>query len=143
MAPGSSPFATLVRVRSGRHDCFDRLVLDINGRVAGYDVRYVSAVLAEGSGDAMPVRGGAAIAIVVKATSYDANTGRPVYTPPDPAELTDVNGFQTLRQVAWAGSFEGQSTIALGVRAQLPFRTFILTGPGTGSMLVVDIAHLW
>jgi hypothetical protein len=68
-------------------------------------------------------------------------------TPPDapsyPAELTDVTGFRTLRQVAWAGSFEGQSTIALGVRAQLPFRAFILTGPGTGSMLVVDVAHLW
>jgi hypothetical protein len=141
--PGTSPSATLAAVRSGRHDCYDRLVLDINGRVAGYDVRYVSAVLAEGSGHAVPVRGGAAIAVVVKATSYDNATGRTVYTPSNPAELTDVTGFRTLRQVAWGGSFEGQSTIALGVRAQLPFRAFILTGPGTGSMLVVDVAHLW
>jgi hypothetical protein len=54
-----------------------------------------------------------------------------------------VTGYQTFRQVAWAGSFEGQSTIALGVRARLPFRVFTLAGPGTGSRLVIDVAHFW
>ena len=40
-----------------------------------------------------------------------------------------------------AGSFEGQTTIGLGVRARLPFRVFVLAGPGSGSRLVVDVAH--
>jgi hypothetical protein len=135
--------ATLVGVRSGRHDCFDRLVLDIDGRYAGYDVRYVSTVLAEGSGQPVPVRGGAAIAVVVKATSYNRTTGDVVYAPANARELTDVTGYRTFRQLAWAGSFEGQSTLAVGVRARLPFRVFVLNASGSRSMLVVDVAHSW
>ena len=38
---------------------------------------------------------------------------------------------------------ESQATIGLGVRARLPFRVFTLTGPGSGSRLVVDVAHRW
>lgn len=30
-----------------------------------------------------------------------------------------------------------------GVRARLPFRVFVLDGPGSGSRLVVDVAHRW
>ena len=37
----------------------------------------------------------------------------------------------------------GQTTLGLGVRARLPFRAFVLAGPGDGSRLVVDVAHLW
>ncbi len=45
--------------------------------------------------------------------------------------------------MAYAGSFEGQTTLGLGVRARLPFRAFVLAGPGDGSRLVVDVAHRW
>jgi hypothetical protein len=55
----------------------------------------------------------------------------------------NVTGYRTLRQVAHAGTFEGQTTIGVGVRARLPFRTFTLAGPGRGSRLVIDIAHRW
>jgi hypothetical protein len=139
----ASSSSILTGVRSGRHDCYDRLVLDLRGQVGGYDVRYVSLVRSEGGGFPVPVRGGAVIQVVVKAPNYDPNTGQPVYTPQNPNELTPVTGYQTFRQVAWAGSFEGQSTIALGVRARLPFRVFTLAGPGTGSRLVIDVAHFW
>jgi hypothetical protein len=54
-----------------------------------------------------------------------------------------VTGWQTFRQIAWAGSFEGQSTIGLGVRAKLPFRVLVLQGPGAGSRFVIDVAHRW
>ena len=43
----------------------------------------------------------------------------------------------------FAGSFEGYTSIGLGVRARLPFRVFMLDGPGTSSRLVVDVAHRW
>lgn len=58
-------------------------------------------------------------------------------------DLVGVNGWDTFRQVAWAGSFEGQTTIGLGVRARLPFRVFVLDGPSGGSRLVIDVAHFW
>ncbi|MFC7405443.1 AMIN-like domain-containing (lipo)protein [Georgenia alba] len=134
--------ATVQDVRSGRHDCFDRMVVDLRGDVRGYDVRYVSVVRADGSGAAVPLRGGARLAVVVRAPAYD-QSGDPTYQPADPRELTNVAGYRTFRQIAWAGSFEGQTTIGLGVRARLPFRVLILDGPGTGSRLVVDVAHRW
>ena len=62
----STPFGSLpkdVRVmgtgevdslRAGRHGCFDRLVVDIDGPPAGYNVRYVDEVTADGSGAVVP-----------------------------------------------------------------------------------------
>ena len=37
----------------------------------------------------------------------------------------------------------GHTKLPLGVRAQLPMRAFVLSGPGAGQRLVVDIAHKW
>jgi hypothetical protein len=58
-------------------------------------------------------------------------------------KLTNVAYYRTFRQDVLAGSFEGITTIGLGVRARLPFRVFVLAGPGSGSRLVVDVAHRW
>jgi hypothetical protein len=54
-----------------------------------------------------------------------------------------VRGYPTFRHLAWAGSFEGQTTLGLGVRARLPFRVALLAGPGGGSRVVLDVAHRW
>jgi hypothetical protein len=119
-------------VRAGRHACFDRLVIDTTGRPPGFDVRYVTTVTADGSGLPVPVAGGARLAVVVHqgATSIPA--------------MPSVAGFSTFRQVAWAGSFEGYTTVALGVRARLPHRVFTLYDPATNrSRVVVDVAHRW
>ena len=40
--------AKVVNVRTGQHYCFDRLVIDLNGRVGGYTVRYVPQVTQDG-----------------------------------------------------------------------------------------------
>lgn len=129
-------------VRTGRHECFDRLVIDLNGRAAGYDVRYVDTVRQDGSGYAVALRGDARLQVVVRAPSYSL-TGKPTYAPANRSELSTVTGYATFRQVAFAGSFEGQTTLGLGVRARLPFRVFTLAGPGSNSRLVVDVAHHW
>jgi hypothetical protein len=134
--------AQLVGVRSGRHTCFDRLVLDVRGDIRGYRVQYVDQVRTGGEGAVVPLRGGARLSIDALVPAYDGN-GNPTYQPANPRELVDVTGYSTFRQVASAGSYEGQTTIGLGVRARLPFRVFILDGPGTGSRLVVDVAHRW
>lgn len=134
---------TLVGVRSGRHSCYDRLVLDVAGRQTGYWAQYVRQVRMDGSGHLVPLRGGARLEIIASVPAYDLATSRPTYLPANPRELTDTRGYRTFRQVAWAGSFEGQTTIGLGVRARLPFRTFTLPGPGNRSRIVIDVAHTW
>ncbi|TDO52827.1 hypothetical protein EV651_11717 [Kribbella sp. VKM Ac-2571] len=130
-------------IRTGRHACYDRLVVDLGGRAPGYDVRYVGTVHQDGSGFVVPLRGGAKLQIVVRAPSYDLNSGKATYAPRNSKELTNVAGYRTFRQLAFAGSFEGQTTIGLGVRARLPFRVFTLAGPGSNSRLVIDVAHQW
>ena len=138
-SPGSQ--APLVDLRSGRHACYDRLVLDVAGKVAGYHVGYVTTLAQDGSGTVVPVRGGAKLQVVARVPAH--TDGRATYDPSNDHEALTVAGYTTFRQVAWLGSFEGQSTVGLGVRARLPFRVFVLDGPGGGSRLVVDVAHRW
>jgi len=138
--------APITDLRAGRHRCFDRLVVDLGPRVAGlpgpdsdgYQVQYVPQVTQDGSRQPS-LAGGAFLSIVVHApTHYN-----PSYAPADPAHAVAVAGFRTFRQVAFVGTFEGQTTLGLGVRARLPLRVFVMSGPGDGSRLVIDVAHHW
>jgi hypothetical protein len=134
--------AHLIGLRSARHRCFDRLVLDFDGRGVGFQVGYVADVTEDGSGHMVPLAGGASLQILVGAPAYDQSSTHN-YRPADEAQLLPVAGYRTFRQVAWAGSFEGQTTVGMGVRARLPFRVLALDGPGQGSRLVIDVAHRW
>ncbi|MHA7175922.1 AMIN-like domain-containing (lipo)protein [Arthrobacter sp. Sr24] len=137
---GSS--ATVANVRAGQHACFDRMVIDINGHANGYFVQYVSVVARPGSGQSVPVRGAADLQVTVWAPAY-TDSGASSYTPANRNELINTAGYTTFRQLAMAGSFEGSTTMALGVRARLPFRVFALDGPGNTSRIVIDVAHRW
>jgi len=103
-------------------------------------VRYVKHVREEGSGKIVPLAGKAALQVTVVAPAYDSD-GNPTYTPADPAHVVDVSGFQSFRQVAWAGSFEGYTTLGVGVRRGLPFRVSVIAGPGHHTRIAVDVAH--
>ncbi len=142
--------ATIEDLRAGRHACFDRLVVDLGSprpglpgpQGNGYQVRYVPEVRHDGSGESLPLRGGAYLAIVVNAPAHD-DAYEPTYDPRDPIHAVDVTGFRTFRQVAFLGTYESQTQVAIGLRARLPFRAFVLSGPGSGSRLVIDVAHRW
>jgi hypothetical protein len=131
-------------VRAGRHRCFDRLVVDLGAgrRAPGFRVEYVETVARDGSGAAVPLRGSAQLRVVIVAPAYDED-GNSTYEYADARELVRVSEFDTFRQVAWAGTFEGTTTIGLGVRARLPMRAFVVDGPGAGHRVVVDVAHRW
>lgn len=144
---GAAPAgATLDNVRVGRHACFDRLVLDLDQArgFSGYDVRYVSDVTAEGSGHDVALRGNATLRVAIQTTVVHDEAGRATYTPRSRTDVVDVSGYPTIRQVAWAGAFEGQTTLGIGTRARLPFRVFTLSGPGSSDVrVVIDVAHRW
>ncbi len=132
----------MVNLRSGRHECFDRLVVDLDGRQPGYLVRYVDELIEDGRGNVVALRGGAFLEVRVRAPAHD-DAGQPTYDPADKSEAVSVAGYRTFRQVAFVGSFEGDTQVGLGVRARLPFRVFTLAGPGSGSRVVIDVAHRW
>jgi hypothetical protein len=112
----------------------------IRARREQADVRYVSNVYADGSGQLVPLSGGAKLRILAQAPSYDPYTGTPTYPAMTGQPLPGINlaSYQTFKDAKFAGSFEGQSTVGLGVRAQLPFRVFTLD-----SRVVIDVAHKW
>ncbi|HEY2765348.1 MAG TPA: hypothetical protein VGJ13_15260 [Pseudonocardiaceae bacterium] len=142
--------AALYQARIGRHDCFDRVVFDVNGPGAvGYRVGYVPVVGEEGSGRDIPVPGGAALEVVVNApaqgTSQDTSGHQPgvVFAPSGqylygPAGLAS---WGALRAVRSAGSFEGQSSFAVGVRDKLPFTVTTSVDGNQIAHVIVDIAH--
>lgn len=135
---GPSP-GIVADVRAGRHACFDRLVLDVDDAVLrGWSVRYVDRVVMAGTGATVPVRGGARLQVVARVPVVPTDA----FFGPD-GELVDTAAYRTFRHVAWAGSADGRTSVGLGVRARLPFRAFVLPGPGDGSRLVVDVAHRW
>ena len=139
--------APLYLVRVGEHPCYDRVVFDVNGPEAvGYTVRYVPVVEADGSGQPVPVAGGAVLEVVVRAPmlgtdsrGHQPGSGVPAVGE-DLVARSRLAGWDSLRQVAYAGSFEGQTTTAIGVRERLPFRVFV-TGDRGYRHVVVDIAH--
>ena len=106
-------------------------------------MRYVPVVARDGSGFTVPLRGAADLQVVVRSSVVRRRSVTCTGTLRRRPRLVDVRGWSTFRQVAYAGCFEGQTTIGLGVRARLPFRVFVLDGPGEGSRLVIDVAHRW
>jgi len=140
------------RVRPGRHDCYDRVVFDVNGVVDGADavgfhVAYVEGdVQADGSGEPVPTDGDAALEVIVRAPAQGYGTsghqpGRLLAELGDDLVTTgQVAGWPALREVTFAGSFEGQTTFAVGVDRQVPFRAGSFEADGY-THVYVDIAH--
>jgi hypothetical protein len=137
----------LYLTRVGQHACYDRVVFDINGPEAvGFAARYVPVVLADASGKPVPVAGRAAFEVTVRAPIFgtDNQGNQPWVKPPALGQNlvapATIAGWSSLRAVTFAGSFEGQTTVAVGVRERLPFRVFV-SSSGSYQHVVLDISH--
>ena len=114
----------IASVRTGRHACFDRVVIDLRGRqplaVANY--KY-------GSPNTLQV-------FVWGWWGFDVPVGA---SPP----VSLVRGLTSISSIsAKSPSTYGQE-VFITTRGHLPFREFTLPGPDGGSRLVIDIAHRW
>jgi hypothetical protein len=141
---GTLSQSALVAVRTGHHDCYDRVVFDFQGSASGYRAGYADRIVSEGRGQQLDVIGGAQIAVHLLEPAHDVQTGAPT----GPFAVGDhpisvMDGYRTLTDVVYGGTFEGYTTFAIGVRARLPFRVLTLPGPGTSSRIVIDVAHRW
>ncbi|GAA1405274.1 hypothetical protein AUR04nite_32180 [Glutamicibacter uratoxydans] len=129
-----STTSQIFNVRTGQHSCYDRMVIDLKAKPAGFSVKYVDTLRGIASG--LPVRttGGANLQILIHA---------PVSASYSPGATVKNLGYSTFKQQVWLGSFEGETMLGISTRARLPMRAFLLDGPGTGSRLVIDVAHHW
>jgi hypothetical protein len=126
---GTANDMKLVAIRTGQHACFDRLVLQFDEPLQGWAVSYPDTPLLqrEHGGASLRVR-----AFTKTPPFLLALTGRRVAT---------VTGYRTFRDVR--STALDTTDIQVDVRGRLPFRAFVLAGPGGGSRLVVDVGHRW
>jgi hypothetical protein len=128
--------ALLTAVRTGRHEDFERIVLELSDAglgVPGYHVAYIDRPLHEcGSGEQVfPVGDGW---LEVRMQPLDAHTQegqptvshRPVTTP----------GLQNVLALYMTCDFEAMTTLVVAVRSPNDFRVFDLASP---RRIVVDI----
>lgn len=45
--------------------------------------------------------------------------------------------------MVYAGKVDGPDAVGIVTRARLPYRIFVVKGPGSHNRIVVDVAHRW
>jgi len=136
--------ASLLQVTTSRQNCYDRTVFEFTGPANGYRVQYADAVYTDGEGfDVTPYTAGDAhLSVVLLAPVYSTD-GTITYNRRTGDHAVNVLRYSTLRDLLYAGSFEGQTTFDQGVRARLPFRVTTWTGADGRGRVAVDVAHRW
>jgi hypothetical protein len=129
-----TPLPKTVNLRVGQHPTYDRVVIDLTGRIPGYDLRYVRSLHYDGSGDPVPLRGARYIQIkLTPAVAHDGQ-GHSVYRGPS----LEQYAMPTLRGAAFLGDYEGTVSFGLSLSHLRNFRVFELHAP---NRLVIDLHH--
>ncbi|MEU4326347.1 AMIN-like domain-containing (lipo)protein [Nonomuraea dietziae] len=121
-------------VRFADHGPLDRVVIDLDGDVTSYSVRWVDELVQDGSGEPIDVRGGAYLQVTLKPANAHTDEGKPTWSggPIFQASLGNV------QNVVKTGDFEGVVGVGLVLDHRAPFSVAELTSP---HRLVVDVAH--
>ncbi|MFE7516628.1 hypothetical protein ACFU8I_36165 [Streptomyces sp. NPDC057540] len=135
-APRSSTPATalVVDARWGGHTTFDRLVIDVRGKLPPVTVHQVRSLHYDASGKKVPLPGKYFLEIRLSpAAAHDA-AGRSVFHGPRLVRIP----LPALKGVALTGDFEGVVTVGAAFDTKPAFKTLRLHAP---ERFVVDIAH--
>ncbi|MGY1855367.1 AMIN-like domain-containing (lipo)protein [Modestobacter sp. SYSU DS0290] len=131
--PAGAEGLTVTSVRVGDHEGFERVVFELAGSgTPGWQVEYVDAPTAQGSGAPVDVPGEAYLQVVLTGTSYPYETGAE-----ELARGPVASGTGPVEGVVYDATFEGRSVAWIGTSGRLPFRVSALSDP---SRLVVDVA---
>ena len=135
-ASGDAP-ALLRDVRVGRHEGFERIVFEFDGRSQPeYRIRWSDgAARADGDAVSVAVAGSARLEIVLSpASGVDPSDGTIVYDGPDrvPVEEEPV----VMRDLVRTEDFESVLTWSVGASHEVPFRVIALRSP---TRVVVDL----
>jgi len=138
------PLPTLTAIGVGEHydvtPTYDRISFTFTGTFPGYDVLWVSQVVADPSGKPVPLAGNDFLRIhFTEATAHDAS-GSTVHTAPG-----SHVGFKAINSYAQAGDFEGVITFGVSnyrtvtnSNPQPPVRTTeVKTSDGHGQYLYI------
>ncbi|GAA5157235.1 AMIN-like domain-containing (lipo)protein [Ornithinimicrobium tianjinense] len=133
--PGGGGELFAPTVRAGRHDGFDRVVLDLTGTgTPTWRAAYPDEPLRDGSGLPAGVAGDSVLEVVVSGMAYP-EPGDPVYDGGDFG--LDTHTLGAVVEVIRTPPFEGQLQLFVGMSGERrPYRVFLLQDP---ARLVVDV----
>lgn len=129
-------------LRTGRHPCYDRVVLEFAGKgdLPGWSAVETTRPLAEsetGRPIDPPLEGEAFIDVEFGAWYTGEPIGEPALSGPTRQRPA---GYPALREVRILGGFEGVSELGIGLDQVRPFRVYWLADP---YRLVVDVYTGW
>jgi hypothetical protein len=113
----------LVSVETDERDGYDRVLFTFKGSMPGYQVRYVPQVTDAG-GRRLALRGAAFVAVAFEPARARDPDGTASFSP-----TTITPSSPVLRQVRFAGDFEGDVRFGLGVAGRGGFRVSELHNP--------------
>lgn len=130
---GVPPLATLVDVRTGQHEQFDRIVFEFIDAPPEYRVEYIDQAIGCGSGEPIDVDGAQLIQVRFNIAQAHDEQGSPSvsFTRASP-------GLPSMLEIVQTCDFEGVVIWVVGVPAELDFQ---VTGLDAPLRLAVDIAH--
>ncbi|TQL01184.1 hypothetical protein [Cellulomonas sp. SLBN-39] len=129
--PAPDSFLTVVDVRTGEHDGYDRVVYELAGEgLPGWRVGYVDEAVEDPSGEVVDVDGDATLEVWVTGTGYPTDTGHEEFAD----DLRPGTG--DLEHVTRPLTFEGMTQSFVGLDEQRPFRVTLLEDP---VRVVVDV----
>ncbi|MHC6626141.1 AMIN-like domain-containing (lipo)protein [Streptomyces globosus] len=132
---GRAPATPLVvGARWAGHCTYDRIVVDLKGRVPDADVTRVPALFQDGSGAPVPLAGKHFLQIRLHPAAAHLRSGEGTYRGPRLVR-TDL---PALKGLAMTGDFEGYVTFGAAFDSRPSYRTFTLRSP---DRFVIDIAH--
>lgn len=143
-APAQAATApVLVAVRAAHHRTFDRVVFQFRGGLpAGHRARYVHRLVADASGNPVPIAGQAILRVRLAPAQAHSSTGAPT-VPTRTAYL-----LPNVMSGVVAGDFEGVVGYGLGLARRTPFHVFTLRHPArvvvdVGAAFTTSNRHVW
>lgn len=134
--PGGGIQSEAFKLGVACHPTFDRVTMTVRFATPGYDVQYVSKILADPSGQPVSLMGHAKLRIIVRPARGHSSSGATALLPnvvyPTP------HACPNLKEVKVVGDSEGVLSFGVGLQQKKGFRIWRMYSP---TRLIVDIAH--
>lgn len=130
----NAPAATLVAVRTGTHEGFDRVVFEFEERIPGYHTEYIDQPVRKcGSGKVTQLAGDGWLEVRMYPANAHTEEGQPTV-----AERERMPNLPVLSELELTCDFEALVTWVFGVESPNRYQVRELSSP---PRLVVDVRH--
>ncbi|WP_436501225.1 AMIN-like domain-containing (lipo)protein [Actinokineospora sp. HUAS TT18] len=127
--------ASLTGIRVGRHETYDRVVLDFTGTAPTFTHEATDELVVDPSGEVDWLTGCTFVQVNAHGATAHNDAGESTYPGPRKFRTRELANVMA---VSLNSDFEGVVGVGIGLRHTAPVTVFTLTSP---TRLVIDIQH--